>query len=225
MDEAERARGFALIFRSSGALPLSFLVRKTTMMLSSRGPASALASTSARSSSGAASAFSSARLARHAPAAKQQIPDAFSGTQSTPLTPATRPRPATATSALDNDTVLSAAAASADATQPIYDVNDPVITAVFSLATVALSVLTLGVAYLSITGWIDSRNEEAERKRVEAAERSRLVSFFCFLFFSFRQLACIDRWRRLRSSSQARAITLVPSHARERQREQNVSDV
>ena len=93
----------------------------------------------------------------------------------TPLSPeAPRPRRSTQTSALlDNDTVLSTAAASADAAQPIYDVNDPVVTAVFSLATVALSVLTLGVAYLSITGWIDSRNEEAERKRVEAAERSR----------------------------------------------------
>ena len=64
-------------------------------------------------------------------------------------------------------------AASADAAQPIYDVNDPVVTAVFTLATVALSVVTVGVAYLSITGWIDSRNEEAEKKRVEAAERSR----------------------------------------------------
>jgi len=33
--------------------------------------------------------------------------------------------------------------------------------------------LTLGVAYLSITSWIDSRNEEAERKKMEDAERSR----------------------------------------------------
>jgi len=91
-------------------------------------------------------------------------------------TRSTRPQPrrrSTKIAALGNDAVLSAAAASADAAQPIYDVNDPVVTAVFTLATVALSVVTVGVAYLSITGWIDSRNEEAEKKRVEAAERSR----------------------------------------------------
>lgn len=112
-------------------------------------------------------------MARRTPA-KQQIAAAASRS---PPTPANR-RPllrttTTATAALDNDTVLSAAAASADAAAPIYDINDPVVTAVFTLATAALSVLTLGVAYLSLTGWIDSRNEEAERKRVEAAERSR----------------------------------------------------
>lgn len=133
------------------------------MLLSSRGPASALASTSARSSSGASSARLATPIA-HAPAAKQRIP-AFSRTRST----------TTATKALD-DTVLSAAAASADAAKPIYDIDDPVITAVFSVAIVALSVLTLGVAYLSLTSWIDSRNEEAERKRAEAAERSRALN-------------------------------------------------
>ena len=139
------------------------------MMLSPRGPASALASTS-RSSSGAVSALSSARLA-NAPSAKQQI----SRMRSTPRI--SRPRPSsTATPALENDTVLSAAAASADAAKPIYDIDDPVITAIFSVAIIALSVLTLGVGYLSITGWIDSRNEEAERKRAEAAERSRALS-------------------------------------------------
>lgn len=81
-------------------------------------------------------------------------------------------------SALDDAAAADAAAASvsaaaADAAAPIYNVDDPVVTAVFSLATVALTVLTLGVAYLSITSWIDSRNEEAERKKMEDAERSR----------------------------------------------------
>ena len=139
-------------------------------MLSSRGPAATLASTSARRSSAAVSASLSARLARQALAAKQRTPAFW-----TRSTGANRPQPrrSSKTSALDNDTVLSAAAASADASQPIYDINDPVVTAVFTLATVALTVLTLGVAYLSLTGWIDSRNEEAEKKRVEAAERSR----------------------------------------------------
>lgn len=132
--------------------------------LSPRGSAAAapLPSTSARSSSN-----NSSSAVRVVAAARP--------TRQTPL--AARPRSSRTNQskipAIENDTVLSAAAASADAAQPIYDVNDPVVTAAFSLATVALTILTLGVAYLSITGWIDSRNEEAERKRVEAAERSR----------------------------------------------------
>lgn len=125
---------------------------------SPRGSAAALPSTSARSSSNS--------VVIRSVAPKRPM-------SQTPLAAKQQPRRQSKISAIENDTVLSAAAASADATAQIYDVNDPVVTAAFSLATAALTILTLGVAYLSITGWIDSRNEEAERKRVEAAERSR----------------------------------------------------
>ena len=137
-------------------------------LLSARGSAAAVASTSARGSATVVPACSPARSAKQQVAASRSLPTLANRRPLLRTTSTT-----TATAALDSDTVLSAAAASADATAPIYDINDPVVTAVFTLATIALSILTLGVAYLSLTGWIDSRNEEAERKRVEAAERSR----------------------------------------------------
>lgn len=43
--------------------------------------------------------------------------------------------------------------------------DDPVIGVMFTLAVVALSVLTLGVGYLSISSWLDSRQEEEDRKK------------------------------------------------------------
>lgn len=43
--------------------------------------------------------------------------------------------------------------------------DDPVIGILFSLAVVALTVLTLGVGYLSLTSWLDSRQEEEDRRK------------------------------------------------------------
>lgn len=43
--------------------------------------------------------------------------------------------------------------------------DDPLISIMFSLAIVALSVLTLGVGYLSLTSWLDSRQEEEDRRK------------------------------------------------------------
>ena len=43
--------------------------------------------------------------------------------------------------------------------------DDPIIGVMFTLAVVALSVLTLGVGYLSISSWLDSRQEEEDRKK------------------------------------------------------------
>jgi hypothetical protein len=43
--------------------------------------------------------------------------------------------------------------------------DDPLISIMFSLAVVALTVLTLGVGYLSLTSWLDSRQEEEDRRK------------------------------------------------------------
>ena len=43
--------------------------------------------------------------------------------------------------------------------------DDPIVSVMFTLAVVALSVLTLGVAYLSISSFLDQRQEEEDRKR------------------------------------------------------------
>jgi hypothetical protein len=58
----------------------------------------------------------------------------------------------------------SAAAAAVGASVPAPD--DPVISVMFTLAVVALSVLTIGVAYLSISSFLDQRQEEEVRVRV-----------------------------------------------------------
>ena len=55
------------------------------------------------------------------------------------------------------------AVAIVDASAPAPD--DPVIGVMFTLAVVALSVLTLGVGYLSISSWLDSRQEEEDRRK------------------------------------------------------------
>ena len=43
--------------------------------------------------------------------------------------------------------------------------DDPVISILFTLAVIALSVLTLGVGYLSLTSFLDSRQEEEDRRK------------------------------------------------------------
>jgi hypothetical protein len=43
--------------------------------------------------------------------------------------------------------------------------DDPVISILFTLAVVALSVLTLGVGYLSLTSFLDARQEEEDRRK------------------------------------------------------------
>jgi hypothetical protein len=59
------------------------------------------------------------------------------------------------------DAVATASTAAASAPAP----DDPVVGAMFTLAVVALSVLTLGVAYLSISSFLDQRQEEEDRKK------------------------------------------------------------
>jgi len=54
--------------------------------------------------------------------------------------------------------------------------QDPVVTAAFSLATLALGAVTLGVAYLSLASWNDSRLEAEERKRADQADASRAAA-------------------------------------------------
>ncbi|KAL4537160.1 hypothetical protein Ndes2526B_g04928 [Nannochloris sp. 'desiccata'] len=61
------------------------------------------------------------------------------------------------------DAFTSAIPAATDVAGPAPD--DPVITVMFSLAVVALSVVTLGVAYLSLSSWNDSRQENEDRLR------------------------------------------------------------
>ncbi len=58
----------------------------------------------------------------------------------------------------------SAATAAVEASVPAPD--DPVISVMFTLAVVALSVLTIGVAYLSISSFLDQRQEEEVRLRL-----------------------------------------------------------
>jgi hypothetical protein len=48
--------------------------------------------------------------------------------------------------------------------------DDPVIGTLFSVAIVALSVITLGVAYLSFTSWNDSRLEKEDKDRYSSQQ-------------------------------------------------------
>ena len=59
----------------------------------------------------------------------------------------------------DADVASSAVDAAASVPAP----DDPVVSVMFTLAVVALSVLTLGVAYLSISSFLDQRQEEEVR--------------------------------------------------------------
>jgi hypothetical protein len=54
--------------------------------------------------------------------------------------------------------------------------DDPVVTALFTLATVALSVVTLGVGYLSISSWLDSRQESQDRVKVKSSFSTNTAS-------------------------------------------------
>ena len=54
--------------------------------------------------------------------------------------------------------------------------DDPVVTALFTLATVALSVVTLGVGYLSILSWLDSRQESQDRVKGKSSFSSNTAS-------------------------------------------------
>lgn len=61
-----------------------------------------------------------------------------------------------------NDTQIIDTAATAAA---VLDSNDPVISVLFTAAVVALSIVTVGVAYLSLATWNDSRQESEDRLR------------------------------------------------------------
>lgn len=50
--------------------------------------------------------------------------------------------------------------------------TDPVIGVLFTLAVAALSVITLGVAYLSLVTFLDGQKEEEDRKSIDAPRRS-----------------------------------------------------
>lgn len=54
--------------------------------------------------------------------------------------------------------------------------DDPVIGVMFTLAVIALSVLTLGVGYLSLSSFLDSRQEEEDRKKSGFGPSSRASS-------------------------------------------------
>lgn len=54
--------------------------------------------------------------------------------------------------------------------------DDPVVTVLFYVAIGILSVVTLGVAYLALTGWIDDRKEKEDRKTFESQMAQRAVA-------------------------------------------------
>ena len=68
--------------------------------------------------------------------------------------------------ALEDASAATATVEAAAASVPAPD--DPVISVMFTLAVVALSVLTIGVAYLSISSFLDQRQEEEVRRRLPA---------------------------------------------------------
>jgi hypothetical protein len=80
-----------------------------------------------------------------------------------------RPHHVARPAAFDDDVAASAASeaasAASDVAASLPAPDDPVISAMFTLAVVALSVLTLGVAYLSISSFLDQRQEEEDRKK------------------------------------------------------------
>ncbi|BDA45708.1 hypothetical protein COCOBI_07-4950 [Coccomyxa sp. Obi] len=51
--------------------------------------------------------------------------------------------------------------------------TDVLITGIFVVVIVALAIVTLGVAYLSISSFLDKRAEEEDKKKFEAAQRNR----------------------------------------------------
>lgn len=54
--------------------------------------------------------------------------------------------------------------------------DDPAVTALFTLATVALTVVTLGVGYLSLMSWLDSRQESEDRVKRQSSFASNTSS-------------------------------------------------
>lgn len=70
-------------------------------------------------------------------------------------------RPGGRTAALSEE----AAGVPIDVDMSVPAPDDPVIGVMFTLAVVSLSIVTLGVAYLSITSWLDSRQEEEDRRK------------------------------------------------------------
>lgn len=50
--------------------------------------------------------------------------------------------------------------------------TDPVISILFGVASVFLTIVTLGVGYLSLTSWLDSRREEEDRVRAKSTPRA-----------------------------------------------------
>jgi hypothetical protein len=75
-------------------------------------------------------------------------------------------RPVRPSQAVEDAGAATAAVEAAAASVPAPD--DPVISVMFTLAVVALSVLTIGVAYLSISSFLDQRQEEEVRRRLWA---------------------------------------------------------
>ena len=92
---------------------------------------------------------------------QSSLPRGGAGQRVVPLVQSARARKGkgTVSVAAFEDTTAQAAV---PASIPAQD--DPVVSVLFTLAVVALSVLTLGVAYLGITSFLDQRQEEDRKK-------------------------------------------------------------
>ncbi|CAL8470711.1 g10253 [Coccomyxa elongata] len=51
--------------------------------------------------------------------------------------------------------------------------TDYLITGIFAVVIMALAIVTIGVAYLSLSSFLDKRAEEEDKKKFEAAQRDR----------------------------------------------------
>ena len=93
---------------------------------------------------------------------QSSLPRGGAGQRVVPLVQSARARKGKGTvrvAAFEDTTAQAAVPASLPAP------DDPVVSVLFTLAVVALSVLTLGVAYLGITSFLDQRQEEEDRKK------------------------------------------------------------
>ncbi|KAI3424818.1 hypothetical protein D9Q98_008204 [Chlorella vulgaris] len=76
--------------------------------------------------------------------------------------------PACAEEAVQEAAAALSSEMAAELREVAQDPNELIFTALFTIAIAALTVVTLGVAYLSFTSWNDSRMEAEDRKRIDS---------------------------------------------------------
>ncbi|KAL4437311.1 hypothetical protein ABPG75_004450 [Micractinium tetrahymenae] len=101
--------------------------------------------------------------------AAEAVPDAMAGLPPAVLDAMAGPPPVVLDAMAGPPPAAAADAFAAAQAAAESDPTNLVFTALFTIAVAALSVVTLGVAYLSFTSWNDSRMEAADRARFDSS--------------------------------------------------------